>query len=174
MAEDQSNQLLSQLRNTISQHNHDATFACGGRVAIADQTSASKSDLPHTSPPIVIRWDSRTGPGKDEAVSTAHLTGSKVTLSSTPDCKSKAEIDLLVEACQPATFGRNKEDVLDETYRKAGKLDVMQFSTTFCPYELGIVDVVAQMLAPGALRDSSVRAELYKLNVSVFHLLWSI
>ena len=29
-------------------------------------------------------------------------------------------LNQLERACEPATFGRNAEDVLDETYRKAG------------------------------------------------------
>jgi hypothetical protein len=37
----------------------------------------------------------------------------------------------LSDACQPATFGVNKEDVLDESYRKAGKMDVTDFATNF-------------------------------------------
>ncbi|KAI0793016.1 hypothetical protein BC629DRAFT_1439686 [Irpex lacteus] len=55
------------------------------------------------------------------------------------DCSSRCRwIDLtkaseddfkdLSEACDPATFGRNREDILDETYRSAGKLDRAQFS----------------------------------------------
>jgi hypothetical protein len=37
-------------------------------------------------------------------------------------------LEPLVASCQPATFGRNNEDILDESYRKAGKLDRSQFS----------------------------------------------
>ncbi|TFL04312.1 hypothetical protein BDV98DRAFT_312908 [Pterulicium gracile] len=42
---------------------------------------------------------------------------------------SSAEVADLVDACQPATFGRNDEDVLDESYRKAGKLEPSSFAT---------------------------------------------
>ena len=34
------------------------------------------------------------------------------------------ELEQLTQACVPATFGVNEKDVLDETYRKAGKLDL--------------------------------------------------
>ena len=46
----------------------------------------------------------------------------------------------LLKACVPATFGLDGEDILDETYRKAGKLDRSQFSTDFRPHHYGIVD----------------------------------
>ncbi|KAJ8453804.1 hypothetical protein ONZ45_g19562 [Pleurotus djamor] len=38
------------------------------------------------------------------------------------------KLELLTDACEPASFGRNHEDILDETYRKAGKLDVSDFA----------------------------------------------
>lgn len=81
----------------------------------------------------------------------------------------------LLEECEPASFGYKGEDVLDETYRKATKLDRSAFSVDFCPYELGIIDKIAQILLPNAHTDRGarivssmhdVRAELYKLNVS--------
>lgn len=42
---------------------------------------------------------------------------------------TEAELDALSSACQPATFGLNQRDVLDETYRKAGKLDTTIFAS---------------------------------------------
>ena len=33
------------------------------------------------------------------------------------------ELETLSQACQPASFGFNKEDVLNEAYRKAGNMD---------------------------------------------------
>lgn len=78
---------------------------------------------------------------------------------------------MLESSCQPASFGHNGEDILDETYRKATKLDRSAFSVDFCPYEVGIIDTIAQMLLPDSNHKSGmsgVRAELYKLNVCVF------
>ncbi|KAK6225708.1 hypothetical protein QIS74_01755 [Colletotrichum tabaci] len=49
--------------------------------------------------------------------------------------------------CQPATFGLNNKDVLDDTYRKAGKINERRFCTKFNPYEHGIIDTVSQSLA---------------------------
>ncbi|KAF8840622.1 hypothetical protein BDN67DRAFT_990258 [Paxillus ammoniavirescens] len=72
------------------------------------------------------------------------------------------ELEVLYRACKPATFGRNGEDVLDETYRKAGKMDLTAFSTLFDPRSLGIHDQIIQGLFT---RDRGVQMELYKLNV---------
>jgi len=72
----------------------------------------------------------------------------------------------LLSDCQPASFGFNGEDVHDESYRRATKLDRSAFSIDFCPYELGIIDAIAQLLLPGTEHGTKgVRAELYKLNV---------
>ena len=67
--------------------------------------------------------------------------------------------------------------MLDESYRQAVKLDSNQFSTSFNPYEVGIIDAIAQSLLPGIARPFSdgnsydenlgVIAELYKLNVGL-------
>jgi hypothetical protein len=66
--------------------------------------------------------------------------------------------------------------VYDENIRKAGKLDNTQFSSSFSPYDFGIVEAVGRALAPGVRRfaeDDEIQysspifvAELYKLNVS--------
>lgn len=91
------------------------------------------------------------------------------------DGKEKV-LQQLVEDCQPATFGFEDKDVLDEKIRKAGKLEAREFSTSFNPYDFGIVDTVAQALLPGIVRPAiqdkntstehwGVVAELYKLNV---------
>lgn len=85
------------------------------------------------------------------------------------------EVPLLkdfVQSCEPASFGRDGQDVFDESYRKAGKLDRSEFSSNFDPYSLGIIDSITQVLLPSWIEDKSkvtqVRAELYKLNVSPF------
>ncbi|KAJ7583235.1 hypothetical protein C8J56DRAFT_1054994 [Mycena floridula] len=46
---------------------------------------------------------------------------------------SATELEALSQACQPASFGRGNEDVLDESYRKAGRLDATQFSGSAFP-----------------------------------------
>lgn len=68
-----------------------------------------------------------------------------------------------------ACFCGPEVPVYDESYRNATNLDPTRFSSTFNPYELSIVDAIAQTLLP-SLRYSkqarSVKAELYKLNAS--------
>ncbi|KAG5644907.1 hypothetical protein DXG03_007459 [Asterophora parasitica] len=78
---------------------------------------------------------------------------------------TEAELEALTEACEPATFGLDKEDVLDESYRKAGKMDSDNFLTRFDVNSFRIVDYVHEQLMNAADEGSVIRAELYKLNV---------
>ena len=78
---------------------------------------------------------------------------------------SPKEEDLvaLTDACIPATFGVGDKNVLDESYRKAGKLDADCFT-----WSLQISDVktmVQKGLLPYNQEDRSITLELYKLNV---------
>jgi hypothetical protein len=58
-----------------------------------------------------------------------------------------------------------------ESYRKAVKLDATQFTTSFHPHDLGILQDIERVLLPafdkGSQLDStvSVQAELYNFNV---------
>ena len=45
-------------------------------------------------------------------------------------------------ACKRTEFGRNGENVFDESYRKAGKMDLTSFSTLLDPRSLGIYEHV--------------------------------
>ncbi|EIW52358.1 uncharacterized protein TRAVEDRAFT_96340, partial [Trametes versicolor FP-101664 SS1] len=79
---------------------------------------------------------------------------------------SPEELQHLAETCDPATFGLGGEDVYDETYRKAGKLDASDFMLRFTPETVGLLDVIrAELLVEGRSSAKSIRAELYKLNV---------
>ncbi len=44
-----------------------------------------------------------------------------------------SQLEQLVQACEPVSFGLNDKDVLDETYRKAGKMDSEHFSMPLVP-----------------------------------------
>ncbi|OAG10945.1 uncharacterized protein CC84DRAFT_1084719 [Paraphaeosphaeria sporulosa] len=143
-----------------------STFACGGTIPIQG-VSDTPGDLKPAGItfPFALRWDSKysaTGVGK--------LTF-PVDPTNTMEMQNFSK---LLEECEPASFGYKGEDVLDETYRKATKLDRSAFSVDFCPYELGIIDRIAQILLPNAKSDDGahigssthgVRAELYKLNI---------
>ena len=60
----------------------------------------------------------------------------------------------------------NQQDVYDETYRKAGKLDAADFGLKFDPVQAGLLDIVhAELVEEGRRKRLPIRAELYKLNV---------
>jgi hypothetical protein len=73
-------------------------------------------------------------------------------------------MELLASACKPATFGRNREDVLDETYRKAGVLDTAAFASNISDALPELLKIIERELNDGQ-PDRRVRAERYKLNV---------
>jgi hypothetical protein len=108
---------------------------------------------------VILRWDSPDPIKRANRVQFPIDTADEAM----NDCLSR-----LMHDCQPASFGLNGDDVLDETYRKAAKMNRSSFAIDFCPYEVGIIDTIAQMLLPtlGGCSLSGVRAELYKLNVS--------
>ena len=76
---------------------------------------------------------------------------------------SDAQLERLAQACQPATFGRQQQDVLDESYRKAGKMDALNLSTNFNPNKTGIMQAIHDLLLKNP--ELSIQAELHKLNV---------
>jgi len=75
---------------------------------------------------------------------------------------TEEELKHLSDTCDVATFGRNQEEVVDETYRKAGKLDSTYFSVKLDGAITELLDVVSTELLQ---EDTPIRAELYKLNV---------
>lgn len=152
--------VLEDLADSFKTHARSATFACGGSVPFStnvkteDPDDGTESDPePRKIRPVQVRF------GEDGKGNTVII----------PDAKaSSKQFQALFSACQPASFGRGGEEVLDEDYRKAGKLDHDDFATSFCPYEAGIIDVVAQLLLPQTSQEKhmrSIRAELYKLNI---------
>jgi hypothetical protein len=78
---------------------------------------------------------------------------------------TESDIALLVDKCAPATFGRGPEDVLDESYRKALKLDQDAFCWRFNPDSGEFVSRLAQEFCPWDSFESGIRVEPYKLNV---------
>lgn len=71
----------------------------------------------------------------------------------------------LVKACDPATFGKNKEHVYDEFYRKAKKLSSNSFMVRLDLVGLGLIKIIRENLLLGEASGRAVRAELYNLNV---------
>lgn len=127
------------LSRGLAAEERKATFACGGKLPLD----------PAQNDNVTIRF----GP---------HGTGSKLSL---PYKTADPAFQQLITNCDPASFGLGGKDVFDETYRKAEKLDTDDFCTDFCPYTLGLVNIVNQLLVPSINEKRSVRAELYKLNV---------
>ncbi|XP_055334326.1 uncharacterized protein LOC129585604 [Paramacrobiotus metropolitanus] len=78
---------------------------------------------------------------------------------------SDAELELLARACTAATFGMNQQDVYDETYRKAGKMDTEEFSSKFDLERSGILTRIRDDLLDHTNYGRPVEWELYKLNV---------
>ncbi|KAJ7748940.1 hypothetical protein B0H16DRAFT_1251342, partial [Mycena metata] len=85
----------------------------------------------------------------------------------------KAELVALAAACNQATFGIAQKDVLDETYRKAGKIDLAQFASRLDVVASGLIDAIAPdiLQGQGAEGDKTLRAELHRLNVYSEHIL---
>jgi hypothetical protein len=132
-------------------------------VEANDHQKLDRADSPDApvAKPVVLRWDAAEG-----VAGIAKL----IFPVDTANEAEKASLDKLVAACVPASFGYKGEEVLNDAYRKATKLEPSAFSSSFCPYELGIIDTIAQVLLPNTqsnIKTHGVRAELYKLNVSL-------
>ena len=151
------------LEMSIAGQRASASFACGGIIPI-ELASPRKSSLQNSSGPVQIFWVNQTS-------HEAHMLELPLKSDGNP-ASSVARLNQLVGDCQPASFGRGHQDVIDPSYRKAGKLDPSQFATSFHPADFGIVDHVEQILLPAyqteaqsCLPFQKLRAELYKLNV---------
>ncbi|KAF9475380.1 hypothetical protein BDN70DRAFT_908169 [Pholiota conissans] len=78
---------------------------------------------------------------------------------------NEAQLKALADACSPASFGRDQEDIHDESYRKAGKMDTADFCTHFSPWDSGVLKTIIDSLFKTEGSFANVKAELYKLNV---------
>ncbi|KAL8751688.1 MAG: hypothetical protein Q9184_005987, partial [Pyrenodesmia sp. 2 TL-2023] len=155
--------LLRKLSAVVNGHAATATFACGGSVPIVDGGPGNERGGTNVSSPVKLRCD--TPLVNDDVSITFPRPGD--------DAWFNEKLNALLNSCQPATFGLEGHDVLDEGYRKASKLDTSQFSSNFHPHDCGILDSVQQVLFASKVRGGlrigigpqSIRAELYKLNV---------
>ena len=99
------------------------------------------------------------------------LTGTPSPAHRDPSClnfsrATEEQLDKLSAACDPATFGVKQKGVLDESYRKAGKLDTDKFASLLKVAEYGLIDTVRdELLQEGADSTKQIACELYKLNV---------
>ena len=152
--------LLANLRNDLEKESRNSTFACGGNIPIKTDSTTRQSgtaqapvDLTSSNAPAIEPVTIRFGP-----------PGLGQTLHFPVNASEQSAFDHLINDCQPATLGHDGQDVYDETYRKATKMD-NSACTDFCPYEAGIIDVIVQLLLPEVSNKRGIRAELYKLNV---------
>ncbi|KAL4922136.1 hypothetical protein BDW62DRAFT_197372 [Aspergillus aurantiobrunneus] len=72
---------------------------------------------------------------------------------STPETNPET-LQRLVADCDPASFGRGDQDVIDPEYRKAGKINTDQFATSFHPADFHILENLAQVLLPSVSNET--------------------
>ena len=78
----------------------------------------------------------------------------------------------LTQACDPASFGVNEKDVLDETYRKAGKIDPERFASNLDPVQTDLMKIIRGHLLEGTQSTKHIIAKLHKLNVYSMHVIF--
>jgi hypothetical protein len=74
-------------------------------------------------------------------------------------------LEQLTQACEPAFFGLKQERVLDESYRKAGKMDSECFASMLDPFHTDMIKIIRGYLLEGNKSTRGIKAELYKLNI---------
>ena len=77
------------------------------------------------------------------------------------------DLTALYRACKAAEFGRNGENIFDESYRKARKMDLTSFATAFDSRSLDIHEQISKALLTQS--HAMMELELYKLNVYSRH-----
>ncbi|OQV10847.1 hypothetical protein CLAIMM_14773 [Cladophialophora immunda] len=182
---------LSSVLTDFVSSGKNSTVTCGGSIALADvaarvsqaprkdspskaagkkkgKAAAAKKSTPVS--PIAIYWERRDGSVAKVKLPVVEEEGKE---DDDHINDNMAAFENFVSDCQPAGFGLQGQDVYDESVRKAWAMDASLFTTNLCPYALGIVDRIEQLLlpnvagiGPGGVRDGGfVRAELYKINM---------
>ncbi|KAJ6018151.1 hypothetical protein N7451_001530 [Penicillium sp. IBT 35674x] len=157
LSKDEFHRVCSQLEKTIVDEKNSAAFVCGGTIPIKDEAAKLKNQTPKPSNPVTIFWESKDGSHAKKLV--LPLKGS-----------NDDSLRQLVADCEPASFGRGQEDVMDPEYRKAGKLEPSRFATSFHFMDFGLHEIIENILAPpldleNKIASRRIEAELYKLNV---------
>ena len=81
----------------------------------------------------------------------------------------EAELESLANACTLATFGADNKDVMYLSYRRAGKMDVIDFLLRFNPERLGLSEFVR-----GHLLEGDERLERNENGIIQTQRLWSV
>ena len=126
--------ILQDLASSLKTYARSATFACGGSVSFKDAAvEALGEEL--EDPTVQKSNTAKASKAKTAVIDDVQVrfgeSGSGFTVNFNEDGPSPKDFEHLLRACQPASFGRAGEAVLDEKYRKAGKLDRSQFATNF-------------------------------------------
>lgn len=122
------------IRDSLTKQTSSATFACGGSIPIKADTSSE----------LNIFWVSPQDSTAKKLISPLNENSPRTSPEALQD---------LVQDCAPASFGRGRRNVHDARYRKAGKLDASQFTSSFnyIAYgneaSIGTIDSYAAILA---------------------------
>ncbi|KAJ5593578.1 hypothetical protein N7537_010482 [Penicillium hordei] len=147
--------LLRSIKDMLTHDSSEVLFSVGGKINLTSDpdTTHEKRD------PVTFRWDS--GPH-----------GSHVKKISFPVVETQVAVTdslaHLLKDCEPASFGRGNQELIDEGYRQASTLDIQKFSSDYSPYDNRVMEKVSQALAFRGVADNShrgLRAELYKMNI---------
>lgn len=130
--------LLQELANALHGQKATATFACGGTIRPT-----------HEEQSTFMFYEDKAGQ--------TH----RIDFPATEEVMEKLSKD-----CDQATFGVGSVEMLDTEYRSAWKLDSSKFLISFTPLQGNVLEVLRQLLFPGNITESSISAELYKLNVN--------
>lgn len=160
LAEIAETKLLDDLFDCIETESRRATLACDGVLqftgdltALASASSSTKgSETESTEGSDEVSVSSKASISTGDYSVPVDIrfgkSGEGMTSKLPEHSGSSKEFRNLLNTCQPASFGVGSKEVLNEEYRKAGKLDRAAFATTFCPYESGIINFIAQFLVP--------------------------
>lgn len=177
-------ELIRNLEASIISERASASFVCGGTIPIKNDTGNASPSPSQQSNPEEIPLDNDQPIRDTQEASPIHIFWAKeddtaarkliLPVSSVPIADSSTErLTQLVSDCEPASFGRGKQDIIDPEYRRAGKLDKNRYATNFFPADYGIIENVERILLPRFNSDADkdgisfrkLSAEMYKLNV---------
>ncbi|RDW86095.1 2OG-Fe(II) oxygenase [Aspergillus mulundensis] len=152
-----------QLQSIIEGEHATASFSCGGSIPIVLGDLQAPEVTRPASSPVSIFWSK----GDDATARKLVLPLDESVPHTHPDTLRRLVVD-----CDPASFGRGEQDVIDPEYRRAGKINADQFATSFHPADFGILENLSQVLLPSISSETDnqlgfrkITAELYKLNV---------
>ncbi|KAF7326300.1 Fe2OG dioxygenase domain-containing protein [Mycena kentingensis (nom. inval.)] len=128
------------------------------RESLAKTTPYTSGVLPVRDDDLALYFKTGTGEGN---VRTFNFTSA-----------TDEQLTALATVCSPATFGVDAKDVLDESYRKAGKMDCSQFAASLDIGTLQLLEIISPHLLDGqssAAEDSDLdlnKAERYSPSAS--------